>query len=54
MDADELADLAPELSNDVLQELMSSLDTQERERLQSALSYEEDRSVCVQRTEFYL
>lgn len=43
MDADELADLAPELSNDVLQELMLTLDSQERERLQSALSYEEDQ-----------
>lgn len=43
MDADELADLAPELPNDVLQELMKSLDSQERERVESALSYEEDQ-----------
>lgn len=43
MDTDELADLASELSSDVLQELMRSLDAQERERLQSALSYEDDQ-----------
>lgn len=42
MDADELADLAPELPRDVVHELMESLDAQQRERVRSALSYEED------------
>jgi len=42
MDADELADLAPDLPQDLLQELIQSLDAQERERVQSALSYDED------------
>ncbi len=39
LDTDELADLAPDLPKDVLQDLMDSLDSQNRERLQSALSY---------------
>ncbi len=39
---DELADLAPDLPKDVLQELMEGLDAFNRERLQSALSYPED------------
>ena len=43
MDADELADLAPELPCDVVHELMESLDAQQRERVRSALSYEEDQ-----------
>ncbi|MFR0689984.1 magnesium transporter [Enterobacterales bacterium AE_CKDN230030158-1A_HGKHYDSX7] len=43
MDADELADLAPELPRDVVHELMESLDQQQRERVRSALSYEEDQ-----------
>lgn len=42
LDTDEIADLAPDLPRDVLQELMVSLDSQNRERLQSALSYPED------------
>ena len=42
LDTDELADLAPDLPKDVLQELLDSLDTQNRARLQSALSYSED------------
>lgn len=42
LDTDELADLAPDLPKDVLQELLFSLDTQNRARLQSALSYSED------------
>jgi len=41
LDTDELADLAPDLPKDVLQDLMYSLDAQNRERLQSALSYPE-------------
>ncbi len=42
LDTDELADLAPDLPKDVLQELLDSLDTSNRERLQSALAYPED------------
>lgn len=42
LDTDELADLAPDLPHDVLQELLESLDAQNRARLQSALSYTED------------
>ena len=42
LDADELADLAPDLPKDVLQDLMDSLDAHNRERLQSTLSYPED------------
>jgi magnesium transporter len=41
MDADELADLASELPRDVVHELMETLDAQQRERVRSALSYEE-------------
>ena len=43
MDADELADLAPELPRDVVHELMESLDAQQRERVRSALSYADDQ-----------
>jgi magnesium transporter len=43
MDADELADLAPELPRDVVYELMETLDAQQRARVHSALSYEEDQ-----------
>ena len=42
LDTDELADLAPDLPKDVLQDLLESLDTQNRERLQSTLSYADD------------
>jgi len=42
LDTDELADLAPDLPKDVLQDLLESLDAQNRERLQSALSYSDD------------
>ena len=42
LDTDELADLAPDLPKDVLLDLLESLDTQNRERLQSALAYPED------------
>ena len=42
LDTDELADLAPDLPKDVLQDLMDSLDTLNRERLQSTLSYPEE------------
>lgn len=43
LDADELADLAPDLPRDVVRELMDTLDAQQRERLKSALSYDEDQ-----------
>jgi magnesium transporter len=43
MDADELADLASELPRDVVHELMESLDAQQRERVRSALSYDEEQ-----------
>ena len=43
MDADELADLAPELPRDVVHELMETLDAQQRERVRSALSYYEEQ-----------
>src|SRR3546814_566908 len=42
LDTDELADLAPDFPKDVLQELLDSLDIQNRERLQSALGYPDD------------
>ncbi len=42
LDADELADLVEDLPTEVLPELMASLDAQQRERVQSALSYAED------------
>lgn len=42
LDTDELADLAPDLPKDVLQDLLDSLDSQNRERLQSALSYPDE------------
>ena len=42
LNADELADLAPDLPKDVLQDLLDSLDAHNRERLQSTLSYPED------------
>lgn len=42
LDTDELADLAPDLPKDVLQDLLDNLDVHNRARLQSALSYSED------------
>lgn len=42
LDTDEIADLAPDLPKDVIQELLTTLDTQKRSRLQSALSFPED------------
>ncbi|MBT2145016.1 MULTISPECIES: magnesium transporter [unclassified Rhodanobacter] len=43
LDADELADLVEDLPTAVLPELMASLGTQQREQVQSALSYEDDQ-----------
>ncbi len=42
LDTDEIADLAPDLPRDVFQELLETLDSQNRERLQSAMAYPED------------
>ena len=42
LDTDEIADIASDLPGDVLQNLLDNLDIQNRERLQSTLSYEDD------------
>ena len=42
LDADELADLAPALPQEVMQDVYLGLDTQEREQLRAAMSYPED------------
>ncbi|WP_027484337.1 magnesium transporter [Rhodanobacter sp. OR87] len=43
LDADELADLVEDLPTAMLPELMASLDTQQRQQVQSALSYGDDQ-----------
>jgi magnesium transporter len=43
LDADELADLVEDLPTEVLPELMASLDAQQRQQVQSALSYADDQ-----------
>lgn len=43
LDAEELADLAPDLPRQVVYEVMGGLDEAEREQLQSVLSYSEDQ-----------
>jgi len=43
LDADELADLVDDLPTEMLPELMASLDAQQRERVQAALSYPDDQ-----------
>ena len=42
LDTDEIADLAPDLPRDVVQELMKSLDAAKRAQVESSLAYEED------------
>ena len=42
LDADELADLAPDLPPEVIQDVFQSLDTEGREQLRTAMSYAED------------
>ncbi|TSA22774.1 MAG: magnesium transporter [Betaproteobacteria bacterium] len=42
LDTDEIADLAPDLPKDVVQELMKSLDAAKRAQVESSLSYAED------------
>ncbi len=41
LDVDEIADLAPDLPEEVVQDIIESQDTEERAQLQSALSYQE-------------
>lgn len=43
LDANELADLAEDLPDDVVHELMQRLDAPEREQLREAMSYEDDQ-----------
>jgi len=43
LDTDEIADIAADLPEDVLQDLLQSLDSNNRERLESALSYPEEQ-----------
>lgn len=43
LDTDEIADIAADLPEDVLQDLLQSLDSNNRERLESALSYPQDQ-----------
>ena len=42
LDTDEIADLAPDLPRDVVQDILDSMDAQNRARLQTALSYPEN------------
>lgn len=42
LDTDDLADLLPEMPRDIVQEILLSMEQQERERLHSVLSYSED------------
>ena len=42
LETDEIADIAPDLPEQVLKDLLENLDIQNRERLQSVLSYPED------------
>ena len=42
LDTDDLADILPEMPQDVIQEILLSLETQERDRLKSILYYDED------------
>ncbi len=43
LDAEEIADLAEDLPEDVLQELMHRLNAEQRERVQAAMSWEDDQ-----------
>ena len=46
LDTDEIADIASDLPGDVLNDLLESLDVQNRERLESALSYPDEGNPC--------
>ncbi|AAU90702.1 MULTISPECIES: magnesium transporter [Methylococcus] len=47
LDTDEIADLAPDLPEEVMQELLKSLNDQTRAQLESVLSYEEDTVAAI-------
>src|SRR5918992_56247 len=42
LDTDEIADLAPDLPREVIQDVFRSLSVEEREQLRAAMSYDED------------
>lgn len=42
LDTDEIADLAPDLPSEVMQDVFRALSTEEREQLRAAMSYDED------------
>jgi len=42
LDADDLADLLPEMPDEVIQQILNTMDAQHRQRLEAVLSYEED------------
>ena len=42
LDTDEIADLAPDLPREVIQDVFKSLSVEEREQLRAAMSYDED------------
>src|SRR5215218_5166303 len=42
LDTDEIADLAPDLPREVIQDVFKSLSVEDREQLRAAMSYEED------------
>ena len=42
LDTDEIADLAPDLPREVMQDVFRSLSAEERDQLRSAMSYPED------------
>lgn len=42
LDTDEIADLAPDLPQEVMEDVILSLDVEEREQLRAAMSYDED------------
>jgi len=47
LDTDEIADLAPDLPEEVMQDLLKSLNDQTRAQLESVLSYEEDTVAAI-------
>jgi magnesium transporter len=49
LDADEIADIAADLPEGVIEEVVRALPMEERERLRAALSYEEGTVGCAQR-----
>ncbi len=47
LDTDEIADLAPDLPEEVMQELLQNLNDQNRQRLQSVLAYADDSVAAI-------